>query len=416
MQKATVFLLVTLIGPSGAEEPLRVRALDGPVWYVGQAIRLSVEDGCPGGQYSWASPEEPGGRSFDLEASDASGNVVVVARRAGRARLPSLVERCPGETVARRTQPLVLQIEPVPRQGRQATFLGGVGPFEVRVSVEPAMVDLGASVMLTVQLTGPGAVGVKQGIDVSSWLAGEKFLRVEPLPAPAATTAFERKWSYQLRPSEPGTLRIPSLAVSSFDPKSGLFITQRAGALAVEVAPIAEWRPPTVDPEGEARAPFPIEWIRAVLIPLGAAGALIAFGLAAQKFAARSRRQGSIDRAAWARRELAQIDGSDGVEKAARKLLRVLAAVLEGERGMQTGVIGSDEAFRSVCSRTGSELLGTRASRLIQRLESLAFADPAGSDAADARGEIEALWRETGAVLDRCENRRDGAPAAVIDH
>lgn len=400
-------ILAVLVAPAQAEGPLRLRPLDGPRHYVGQAVRFAPERGLSEGAFSWAPPNVDGTGAFDLVEKDPEGNLVLVPRRAGRLRVPALKVRT--DRGSRATAPLVLAVDPVPLARRPSTFRGGVGTFELELVAEPAVIRLGEQFDLTLRMTGPGALGTRDALDAAKWLGGEAFLRVDPLPSDTLPSAsFERRWIYRVRPAQAGGVQVPSVAVSSFDPASRLFLTKRAGPITIQVQPIPEWTPAGVEGDRVRVRMPPVGEAARLVLPVLLAGLLIVLGSTLWRRARRSRQALPGDGITAARRALGDVNARDPVEITARNLIRVLALALDGEIGQRTGLVGAEEAARAMAERTRDGESGRRAARLIRRLESSAYSNPERDGDQDRRDDVEELRAETTGLLDALEHGHAG--------
>src|SRR5262249_45462710 len=122
------------------------------------------------------------------------------------------------EPVELSSQPVVLDVLPLPEQGKPADFSGAVGRFALEVRASPLEVAAGDPVTLTATLRGEG--------DLSSVtppsIAGGDTLRVYPVQsvaAPAGSPPGTRVFEQVVIPQKPGTVRLPPLRFSWFDPE-----------------------------------------------------------------------------------------------------------------------------------------------------------------------------------------------------
>ena len=140
------------------------------------------------------------------------------------------------EPVELSSQPVVLDVLPLPDQGKPADFSGAVGRFALEVRAAPLDVAAGDPVTLTYTLSGAG--------DLSSVtppaLAGSDALRVYPVqPAAAApgAPAGARRFEQVVIPQQPGTLRLPPVRFSWFDPEARAYRSAQQPAISITVRP-----------------------------------------------------------------------------------------------------------------------------------------------------------------------------------
>ena len=136
------------------------------------------------------------------------------------------------------SQPLVLDVLPLPEQGKPADFSGAVGHFALDVRAAPLEVTAGDPVTMTYTLHGEGDLSSV----VPPAIAGSDTLRVYPVqPAttppgsPAGTRAFEQV----VIPQRAGSVRLPAIRFSWFDPEARAYRVAQPPpvVLAVKAAP-----------------------------------------------------------------------------------------------------------------------------------------------------------------------------------
>ena len=117
------------------------------------------------------------------------------------------------------SEPLELEVVPLPDKGRPAGFSGLVGTFEIESSLEPSRIKAGESATLTVCLKGRGNIkrmpDLKMpDLDQIKVYADQPVLE-DKTDSKGVTGAKTMKWA--LVPETEGQCRIPPLAVSFFD-------------------------------------------------------------------------------------------------------------------------------------------------------------------------------------------------------
>jgi tetratricopeptide (TPR) repeat protein len=162
--------------------------------------------------------------------------------------------RQPREVIS---QPLVLDVLPLPENGKPADFSGAVGRFMLEVKAAPLDVTAGDPVTLTYSLHGEG--------DLSSAtppaLAGSDTLRVYPVQgvaSPPTAPAGSRTFEQVVIPQRPGAVRLPAPRFSFFDPQARAYRVAETQpiTLTVRTAPAAATKPQIVGaPESRAAKP-----------------------------------------------------------------------------------------------------------------------------------------------------------------
>jgi hypothetical protein len=183
-----------------------------------------------------AEPSLRDGASYELR-EDARA---LFAERAGRVVLPSARLSCRtpgGQEASVATPEAVLLVVPLPVP---TDTDGLVGPLLVRSSVTPRRVALGQSVRVAVTLQGEGNLWDAAPPELpSETLEGAEVFhrRSELLLDRGARLVVRRHFAIDVVPRREGTLRIPSLAWSYFDPATGGTATAATEAVDVTVGP-----------------------------------------------------------------------------------------------------------------------------------------------------------------------------------
>ena len=139
-----------------------------------------------------------------------------------------------GGAVERATQPLTVTVEPLPDA---AGFSGAVGRFRASASLDRDVVPLGEAATLRFRVEGTGNLKwIERGPEVVA-----KGARVFPPQAKSdlRTTAEgisgSRTWEFVVVPETSGTVEVPALSFSYFDPSAGRIVTAETAPLALRV-------------------------------------------------------------------------------------------------------------------------------------------------------------------------------------
>jgi hypothetical protein len=117
------------------------------------------------------------------------------------------------------SDPLKLNVLPLPREGRPADFTGLVGKFEIESKLEPSQIKAGESATLTVLLRGRGNVNRLPDFKIpelenTKVYADQPVLEMEP---DATGLAGSKTMKWALVPEKEGHYQIPPLSLSFFD-------------------------------------------------------------------------------------------------------------------------------------------------------------------------------------------------------
>lgn len=142
-----------------------------------------------------------------------------------------------GREVVLKTDPVMVRVRPLPQTGKPANFSGAVGRFELTADVDRRQVKAGEPVTLSVKLAGEGNVKVVPAPDLST-LEGFKVYQSkseESSRAEADKIRGERKWEYVLVPTSSGSVEIPPVTLSAFDPASASYVELATPAIPLAV-------------------------------------------------------------------------------------------------------------------------------------------------------------------------------------
>jgi hypothetical protein len=264
-----------------------------------------------------------------------------------------------GGVVERATRPVTLTVEPLPDE---PGFSGAVGRYEVSASLDRASLPLGEAATLRFRVQGTGNL---------KWIdrAPEVKLRGAKVYPPQAksdlrTTAEgvtgSRTWEFVVVPETSGTLEVPALAFSYFDPAAGRIVSAQTKPLALTVeggtaAAGAPVLPPTA---GATRAVGGLP-LRSDLDPprlavplLGARGTVVLVALALLLHAGLS----GLDRVRGAgRRGAGRTESARAVRAALQHLDQARSEAVSKERAAVLVEQALHEAFGAVAEADDSE-------------------------------------------------------------
>jgi hypothetical protein len=205
-------------------------------------------------------PLEPG--SLVLAPATVAGQVL---RETQPRRGPSLFDELFGEgffDFGRRpmlesfsvaSDSLRLEVRPLPEANRPAEFTGLVGEFRIEAQAKPTDVTVGDPITLTLRVSGPDYVGHVQLPPLARQPELARDFKVPEEPAPGEVEDGVKKFTEIIRVMNPGVSRIPPIALTYFNPKTGRYEVARTDPIALTVR---EARVVTAqDAEGAGGAP-----------------------------------------------------------------------------------------------------------------------------------------------------------------
>ncbi len=136
-----------------------------------------------------------------------------------------------------RTQPIELEVKPLPTRGRGRDFSGAVGEYELEAKLNQEEVEAGGPVTLTLAIRGKGNLRTVEAPDL---LDVEGFRTFAPKAsenyrATSSGLGGEKTWEYVLVPQSGGVKELGPWSFPFFDPARGDYETASTGPLKLRV-------------------------------------------------------------------------------------------------------------------------------------------------------------------------------------
>jgi hypothetical protein len=181
----------------------------------------------------------------------------------------------PAEVRRLKTDPLVIEAQPLPTKGAPAGFeAANVGHYEISAAVDRGAVSVGDAVTLKVAVKGTGNVrNVRPPAlpPLPGWKSYEP--KTDVAVDGAATITGTKTVEWLMRPERPGKTTVPPLALETFDPAARRYETVRS--LPIEIAVSGEAGSNAVPSAGAPGASAGVENVVAGNIrPIHARGSL----------------------------------------------------------------------------------------------------------------------------------------------
>lgn len=298
--------------------------------------------------------------------------------------------------VTLRTEPIAIDVLPLPEKGRPASFKGAVGNYEMRVSLMDRVGRVGVPLRLAIELETDGNLDSLTPPPISPF-AGAKIYelnRLKPISDPRYNAGSNLvRWEANIVPTVAGELRIPELEFSYFDPARRVYKTLKSRQLSIEIADagqLSEGGEVSLQPQGWTLAFLNARWFRYSLFGLLLLGCLIAVTI--------------VGRQKWARHTALRAEA----ERAKLELLQTreeLRRLVNGSygklhRGDEKGYVSD---LLTVMRRVSERLSGTAAG--VEGLCSLL----------KKRGCDEALIKSVKELYEECERVRFAPSSAPMD-
>lgn len=150
-----------------------------------------------------------------------------------------------------RSEDMVLEVLPLPEQGRPGDFAGAIGDFSFQVSATPPQVEAGEPLTLTMSVSGTGnfdrveAPVFPESADWKTYSPSVNFHAQND-----TSYSGEKVFEQAIVARNPSLKNIPSLSFSYFDPQKGIYITRQSPPISVTITgkPTPAAVPPAVAP------------------------------------------------------------------------------------------------------------------------------------------------------------------------
>ncbi len=130
------------------------------------------------------------------------------------------------------SQPLQIEVLPLPREGRPAGFVpGNVGRYDLTATLDRDRIKGGDAVTLTMTIRGEGNL---RQLKVPPLVEMPGFKLYEPKVTDNLELG-EKRLEYLLMPTRAGQLQVPSISVPTFDPGAGKYRVLRSRPLPITV-------------------------------------------------------------------------------------------------------------------------------------------------------------------------------------
>lgn len=141
------------------------------------------------------------------------------------------------------SDPIVLDVIPLPVDNRPADFSGLIGTFALTAQATPTIVNVGDPITLRVELTGDEPmVGADTLPDPARMLSTPDAFRTsaDGWREEEPRTAGRRVFTTTLRALHPGVTQIPALTLHAFDPAEGAYRLVQSQPIPLEVRAVRE--------------------------------------------------------------------------------------------------------------------------------------------------------------------------------
>jgi hypothetical protein len=158
-----------------------------------------------------------------------------------KAALPTLIDARGRaqrtENFVASSQPITVQVQPVPSAGRPASFSGAVGRFQIDVAATPTVLKVGdpLTVTVTVRSAGDSLLETVRPLRLQDQAALAQDFKIYT-DAPTVETGEDSKtFTYTLRPRHPNVHALPPIELAYYDPDTGRFQVRHSKPVPLRV-------------------------------------------------------------------------------------------------------------------------------------------------------------------------------------
>lgn len=186
-----------------------------------------------------------------VQAAIISFSKILIPKRAGRlaldpvrvstnmavARTRSMFEAYKYRRVSVQSDPVELEVLPVPEAGKPAQFYGLVGRYTIAATAAPTQVNVGDPITLTIRIGGNPYLKPVQ------WPALEQIPALAAnfkIPAEKASPVIEdgqKIFTQTIRANNDAVTEIPGIPLAYFDPQQGKYVVTETEPIKLDVAP-----------------------------------------------------------------------------------------------------------------------------------------------------------------------------------
>ncbi len=151
------------------------------------------------------------------------------------------------------TEPVEIQVEKLPEDGKPASYTGGVGKFTVMAALNRSTVRANDSVNLTIKVEGKGNASVV-GEPKPVWPQGVDVYETKSRSKTNPNGVGEKIFEVLLIPRNPGKVTLPSIEFAFFDPGKKAYVVEKTDPIELQVEPGDPNAAPPIQNQPVARA------------------------------------------------------------------------------------------------------------------------------------------------------------------
>lgn len=134
------------------------------------------------------------------------------------------------------SDPIALEVLPLPQTGRPEGFYGLVGRYTISASATPTQVSVGDPITLTVRIGGNPYLKPVQWPDLEAMPELANHFKIPSEKASPVVENGEKVFTQTVRASDDRVTEIPPIPLAYFDPEAGDYVVARTDVIPLEVA------------------------------------------------------------------------------------------------------------------------------------------------------------------------------------
>ena len=132
-----------------------------------------------------------------------------------------------------KTASVTLAVQPLPEIGKPTNFSGAIGEYQISAQTERTWVEAGSALSLSVRISGRGnmqTVTAPKLPAITGVVVNGPNLSQDSMPT-------SRLYVYTLTPAHTGTLHIPAIVYTYFNPSRAVYATTQTAPIPLSVRP-----------------------------------------------------------------------------------------------------------------------------------------------------------------------------------
>ena len=138
-------------------------------------------------------------------------------------------------TASSKSDPVTIDVLPLPEEGRSNNFTGGVGTFDVTATLDNTAVKANTPITLRVNVRGKGNTSLVEFPTVN-WPKEIKLYESQGKSKNLGQGNSEKTFEVVLVPLQKGAMEIPPIEFEFFDPESRSYVKKKTAAIPIQVA------------------------------------------------------------------------------------------------------------------------------------------------------------------------------------